>query len=72
MGRQDTSTNPKALRRRAAAACKAPKVLREAGVASEAECTRRVLEGEEGTRVMLDALERLGSACRADATHVCL
>ena len=69
MGRRDTSTSERALKRRAAAACKSPKALREAAIESEAACTKRVLEGD--TQVMLSALERLGSACKADATHVC-
>jgi hypothetical protein len=69
MGRKDTSTSERAQKRRAAAACKSPKALREASIANEAECTKRVLGGD--TQVMLSALERLGPACKADATHVC-
>ena len=66
---KDTSTSERAQKRRAAAACKSPKALREASIANEAECTKRVLGGD--TQVMLSALERLGPACKADATHVC-
>lgn len=58
------------LKRRAAMACKSPKALREAAYAGEAVCTRDVLEGNSGP--ILEALKRLGSDCKVDATHVCL
>lgn len=75
MGSVQSSTTPKALKRRATMACKSPKVLAELAGADagldEKTCTISVLDGEGIDRV-LAALAALGSECNVDATHVCL
>ena len=70
MGSKPTSSEPRALRRRATAACKSPKVLQQLGMKDEKECNIAVLDGDVAS--VIDALTALGDACKVDATHVCL
>ena len=70
MGSVQSSTSPRALRRRAAMACRSRKVLDAAGIPDEKTCTIGVLDGGEGK--ILAVLEGLGDACAVDATRVCI
>ena len=70
MGTKLTSTEPRALKRRATAACKSSKVLAKLGAADEKACTVRVLDGDVAS--VIGALDALGDECKVDATHVCL
>lgn len=69
MGSKYTSTEPRALKRKAAMACKSPKVIEKLST-DEKQCTMNVLNGE--LEPVLAALDALGDACQVDATHVCL
>ena len=69
MGSKYTSTEPRALKRKAAMACKSPKVIEKLST-DEKQCTMNVLNGE--SEPVLAALDALGDACQVDATHVCL
>ena len=70
MGSVQTSTAPRARKRRAALACKSRKVLDAARFADERDCVAAVLDG--GAERVLAALDALGDACAVDATHACL
>mmetsp|Transcript_11390 Transcript_11390/g.33972 ORF Transcript_11390/g.33972 Transcript_11390/m.33972 type:complete len:157 (-) Transcript_11390:28-498(-) len=70
MGTKFTSTEPRALKRRATQACKSPKVLAQSDFADEKSCTMAVLDGAVD-RVIV-ALDELGDKCLVDATHVCM
>lgn len=69
MGSRQTSTSPSGFKRRAAGACKSSRALRASPYASEAECTRDVLDGNVDG--ILEALASIPD-CKVDATHVCL
>ncbi|KAH8057630.1 hypothetical protein JL722_6717 [Aureococcus anophagefferens] len=68
MGTKLTSTEPRALKRRATAACKSSKVLAKLGAADEKACTVRVLDGDVAS--VIGALDALGDECKVDATHM--
>ena len=70
MGTKFTSTEPRALKRRATQACKSSKVLAQASFADEKSCTMAVLDGAVDR--VVSALDELGDKCLVDATHVCM
>lgn len=68
MGSKQSSNSPSGRKRRAALACKS-RALKASSYSSESQCTRDVLDGNEGE--ILRALEST-SDCKVDATHVCI
>ncbi|KAH8046723.1 hypothetical protein JL720_16318 [Aureococcus anophagefferens] len=68
MGTKLTSTEPRALKRRARRRRKSSKVLAKLGAADEKACTVRVLDGDVAS--VIGALDALGDECKVDATHM--